>query len=298
MSARTLTAALQGRWHGSYGTARCPAHADRRPSLSITERDGKLLVKCHAGCDQALVIAVLRARELWENGDSRQGCFVRRETRAAAEAPPNRDDTKRTEGALRLWEASLPAFGTPAETYLRSRGLHLSPPVSLRFHAGLKHPAGSTCPAMIALVTRGTDDAPLAIHRTFLAWDGASKAPVAPQRMLLGPCRGGAVRLAEVDDELGVSEGIESGLSVQQATGLPVWAALSTSGLTGLVMPARVRRIVILADGDEPGEKAAQTAAARWCLEGREVRIARPPRGCDFNDMLLGRTPRIEGDVA
>ena len=108
---------------------------------------------------------------------------------------------------------------------------------------------------------------------------------------MLGICRGGAVRLAAESDELGISEGIESGLSVQQATGLPVWAALSTSGLTGLVMPARVRRIVILADGDEPGEKAAQMAAARWCDEGREVRIARPPKGADFNDLLAGCSP-------
>ena len=67
------------------------------------------------------MIAVLRARGLWENGDSCQGRFIRRETRAVVEAPPNRDDTKRTEGALRLWKASLPAFGTPAEAYLRSR---------------------------------------------------------------------------------------------------------------------------------------------------------------------------------
>ncbi len=85
---------------------------------------------------------------------------------------------------------------------------------------------------------------------------------------------------------------------MQQATGLPVWAALSTSGLTGLVMPARVRRIVILADGDEPGEKAAQMAAARWCHEGREVRIARPPQGLDFNNVLPGRSPGFEEGVA
>ncbi len=85
---------------------------------------------------------------------------------------------------------------------------------------------------------------------------------------------------------------------MQQATGLPVWAALSTSGLTGLVMPDRVRRIVILADGDEPGEKAAQMAAARWCLGGRSVRLARPPRGCDFNDLRLGRARRSEGGAA
>ena len=35
---------------GKY-TARCPAHEDKTPSLSITEaEDGKVLIKCHAGC--------------------------------------------------------------------------------------------------------------------------------------------------------------------------------------------------------------------------------------------------------
>ena len=44
----------------------------------------------------------------------------------------------------------------------------------------------------------------------------------------------------------------------------------------------------MLADGDEPGEAAARSAALRWMREGRRVRIARPPRGADFNDILLG----------
>ena len=34
---------------------------------------------------------------------------------------------------------------------------------------------------MVALVTRGTDDMPLAIHRTFLAPGCGGKAPVDPQ---------------------------------------------------------------------------------------------------------------------
>ncbi len=29
MNGRALTAALGGRWHDSYGTARCPVHNDR-----------------------------------------------------------------------------------------------------------------------------------------------------------------------------------------------------------------------------------------------------------------------------
>ena len=49
-----------GRW-----MARCPAHDDRTPSLSITERNGSVLVHCFAGCRQSEVIEALRARGLW-----------------------------------------------------------------------------------------------------------------------------------------------------------------------------------------------------------------------------------------
>ncbi len=35
--------------NGGY-MARCPAHEDRTPSLSVTERDGRVLVNCFAGC--------------------------------------------------------------------------------------------------------------------------------------------------------------------------------------------------------------------------------------------------------
>ena len=112
--------------------------------------------------------------------------------------------------------------------------------------------------------------------------------------MMLGPCRGGAVRLAEPGDVLMVGEGIETCLAAMQATGHPAWAALSTSGLRALDLPDDVRDVIVLADGDEPGEAAARDCAWRWKREGRRVRIARPPQGMDFNDMLLGRAPRIE----
>jgi hypothetical protein len=66
MSARELTIALGGGWHGGNGMARCPAHNDRNPSLSIrTGDDGKLLVHCHAGCQQDRVIDALRTLGGW-----------------------------------------------------------------------------------------------------------------------------------------------------------------------------------------------------------------------------------------
>ncbi len=47
VSAREIVQALGGNWHGSYGTARYPAHEDKDPSLSVSECDVIILVKCH-----------------------------------------------------------------------------------------------------------------------------------------------------------------------------------------------------------------------------------------------------------
>jgi putative DNA primase/helicase len=294
MTAQTIAEALSGRKAGRGWTARCPAHEDRTPSLSIRDSDdGKVLVRCHAGCDQERVIAVLRARNLWTGF----GLKSRHAARPIVERQPEDDDVRRSKDALAIWQSAMRAHGTVVETYLLSRGLYLAPSPALRFHARLKHPSGGTWPAMVALVTRGSDNTPLAVHRTFLARDGSSKAPVDPQKMMLGPCRGGAVRLADPSALLMVGEGIETCLAAMQATGKPTWAALSTSGLRSLDLPKDVCDVIVLADGDDAGEAAAQDCAWRWKREGRRVRIARPPHGLDFNDMLMGRAPRTEEGV-
>jgi hypothetical protein len=295
MTAEGIAKALNGRKVGSDWKARCPAHHDRKPSLSIREADdGKILVHCHAGCDQERVIAALRVSGLWpENGLEPA---TRSVANAAATSQPARDDAKRTEAALAMWKASISGNGSLVETYLATRGLCLPLPPTLRFHADLKHCSGGIWPAMVALVTR-VDEVRLGIHRTFLARDGSGKAPIDPQKMMLGPCRGGAVRLAPAGDVLMIGEGIETSLAAMQARGLPAWAALSTSGLLSLDLPGDVRDVIILADGDEAGKAAARGAAMRWKREGRRVRIAYPPHGLDFNDMLLGRAHTDRGDV-
>ncbi len=147
---------------------------------------------------------------------------------------------------------------------------------------------------MVALVVNGETGLPIAIHRTFLAGDGHGKAPVDPAKMMLGPCRGGAVRLGKPGSVLMVGEGIETCLAAMQATENAAWAALSTSGLRSLDLPRDVCDLIVLADGDEPGEAAAQHCARRWQREGRCVRIARPPQGMDFNDLLKARNPSVK----
>ena len=70
MAAETIAETLVGRKVGSGWMARCPAHDDREPSLSISiSGAGKGLVRSHAGCDQRQVIAALRARGLWDDAD-------------------------------------------------------------------------------------------------------------------------------------------------------------------------------------------------------------------------------------
>jgi hypothetical protein len=39
---------------------------------------------------------------------------------------------------------------------------------------------------------------------------------------------------------------------------------------------------------------ARRDRASLWKREGRRVRIARPPHGMDFNDLLLLHAPRVE----
>ena len=56
-----LLAKLPGaRQSGTGWSARCPAHEDRRASLSIAEGDdGRTLIRCHAGCSVDAICAAV-----------------------------------------------------------------------------------------------------------------------------------------------------------------------------------------------------------------------------------------------
>jgi hypothetical protein len=65
-NAQAIARALGGRRCGRSFIARCPAHDDATPSLTLDDSAaGKVLVHCHAGCTQRDVIAALRTRGLW-----------------------------------------------------------------------------------------------------------------------------------------------------------------------------------------------------------------------------------------
>ena len=293
MSSKAIAGALKGFQTGNGWLVCCPAHDDRNPSLSVRDgTDGGVLVHCHAGCAQRDVLAALKECGLWDGGMGNLWRHASRRKDTDAQSEKRRID--RSAAALKIWQFAIPAHNTLVETYLTARGLTLPVPPSLRFRHGLKHPTGGLWPCMVALVPSSSNCKPQAIHRTYLVRNGSGKAPVQPPKMMLGPCGGGAVRLADPTDLLMVGEGIETCLAAMQATGLPAWAALSTSGLKSLDLPSTVRDVIVLADGDHAGEAAAQHCARRWVREGRRVRIARPPRGMDFNDVLIGSESGLE----
>ena len=150
---------------------------------------------------------------------------------------------------------------------------------------------------MIALPTDPKTGAPVGgIQRTYLSWSGDGKAPVekGEQKLSLGPCRGGVIRLADpiYGKPLLIGEGIETVLTVMEATALPGWATLGTSGLVHLELPDNVTEVVLLAENDGgPNEKALSEIFSVLVARGVKARIARPPSGSkDFNDLVNGKS--------
>ena len=60
MTIENITSRLEKvKKRGGSFTALCPGHSDRNRSLSIKEADGKILVKCFAGCDAQAIVSAL-----------------------------------------------------------------------------------------------------------------------------------------------------------------------------------------------------------------------------------------------
>jgi hypothetical protein len=128
----------------------------------------------------------------------------------------------------------------------------------------------------------------MGIHRTFIAHDGMAKADVLPPRKPIAKIAGGSVHLSPLTgDTLAVCEGIETGLSVLQMTGIPTWAGLSTAGMINLSLPLALKTLVICIDHDEAGIKASHALQRRAMSQGIAVKRLMPPNvGTDFNDFI------------
>jgi Toprim domain len=252
----------------------CPVHGGKNPNVSIwTDTHGRRRAKCHSyGCSESDILRALREAPIAQ--------------RTVAPKSPL-SEAERLARAREMWSRTEQADDTLAELYLRVRGITVPTPSSLRYEPHARHPTGVFGPAMAAAIVR--EDQVVGVQCTFLKLDPIGKAALQPSKVCMGIVRGGCVRLAGAAETLVLCEGIETGLSILQATALPTWAALGAGNLAHIVLPDIVREVIIGADHDanSVGLHAAYKAADRLIAQERKVRIALPSqRGHDFNDIL------------
>lgn len=256
----------------------CPS-CGYKNALATTQTSERTLYHCHAGCSQEALWQALHALEP----------FITQPQRSKPGKP-----VVPLAFISSLWEQSRSSAGTVVETYLRMRRISAAIPPSIRFLQNHYHkPTRTYWPVMLAAISDAKGRM-LALHRTYLAPDGSAKAPIQPPKMTLGQVAGLSCHLGIPSNEIAVAEGIETALSVQLATGIPTWAALSAGGLRRLLLPPAPNAglVTIAADADVVGIEAARVAALRWKGEGRQVRVIVPSRpGTDFNDLIVEASP-------
>lgn len=277
MNARALAERLGLRPAGREWRGACPACGYASAAVLSLSREGRPLLWCASCRDRDALATVLRG----------EGCVT----------PPGPSPADRPSGAGReaqaraLWAQALPGHPMVA-LYLAARGLPDRVPDDLRLLPSLRHaPSGTSGPCMVAAL-RDAEGEVRAIHRTWLAPGGTGKADLDPARMTLGSPTGCAVRLAPATDAVILAEGIETALAATVLFDLPAWACISAGGLEAVILPDRIRAVLIAADHDANGcgQRAGARLADRLLAEGRRVRIATPDTpGTDFNDVLRAR---------
>jgi putative DNA primase/helicase len=288
MDAAELAKALGGRRYGArQWQARCPAHDDRDPSLSITEsREGVTLIHCFAGCEQGAVIDALKVRGLWANGDASRDRFITPERVKAANEQRERENTERAATVQRIWDEAVDPAGTIAEEYLAARKLHLPPELRvfvLRFHPACPWESG-TAPCLVAAFRAVAGDKLTGVHRIRL--DQPERWPKA-ERKMLGSIAGSAVKLDPAGDRLAVGEGIETCMAARQLGLRPVWALGSAGAIARFPGIVNVERLTIAGENDGGASfQAAKACRDNWHL--RRVTLLLPKGGHkDFNDYIL-----------
>jgi putative DNA primase/helicase len=293
-SIQKMVSALGGKSYGggTSGSCFCPAHANSKtPALSVSVRDGRLLVNCKSGCSQEAVIAALKSRGLWpEKSKSRtKAAKVHSEQDDAKQDEEHGERFSRARGILHVASEHRKSKRTASmlKNYLSGRGIDFVPSNALLLPAPKSSALlGKFFPAMVMPVIR--DDRLAGAHVTFLSQDGTAKLPADTPRKMYGAVAGGFVQLSKIDPQqsLIVGEGVETVLSAMQITGLPGLAAMSAPNLAK-VRPPKCRDVIIAADNDKAGRKAAEQAARHLNSLNFKVRIALPPDGFnDFNDAL------------
>lgn len=186
------------------------------------------------------------------------------------------------ESAMRIWErTSTIRSGDPSDLYLRLRGLRplQAWPVDLRYGRTDYYDGEKKIGMFDALIgaVRDSANSLIGVLRIYLMPDGRrvddASLPRSVQlrvaKKAKGPITGGAVRLGDDAEVIGITEGIESGLGLAMRLGHTCWAAVSANGMKNLVVPKTVKKIIIgpdIGDKNDTGFDAALYLQQRLLL--------------------------------
>lgn len=276
-AARQIVKDLKGIWHGRYGKACCPAHSDRRASLSVTPGRKAVLFHCFAGCSQDEILAALKNRQM-------NPAITGRDTRPPE---PARDLTPLCK---QLWDYTLPLQGTPGQLYQEQRGIGHSragrfAPGAITYEGGSK----LRLPALILPMTEGRELR--ALLRIFLDRDGRKSSQLDEPKRTLGDPRGSVVQLgAPASDTMNLAEGFEDAESAIVLNNLSGCAAVcGVERYASIFIPDHVRRVVIYSQHGRAAADAIERGSENLTANGRALEIVSPPPRCDWNDALMAK---------
>lgn len=314
----------------------CPFHGERTGSFMVN--DDKQFAHCF-GCGwHGDVIKYLMERKSMTFIDVLR--MLEADAGISFDTPANRAEVEqrrldrqrsdeeaakqKQESARGLWQFAAPMKGTPAQSYLESRGIDFAKlgkfPGSIRYrHDTYNAELRRDIPAMVTGII-GLDGKHIATHRTFLEHNGKgwTKARLDKPKTILGAFKGAAMpihkgacnkTLRDIDAGIPVyvSEGIEDALTIAMADpSRRVLAAGTLDKIGSLLLPPQAGDLVIVGQWDkrQPDKPRDAVAALEACIaqqqeqaeeqmtelgEVRRVSILwPPPEYKDFNDVLRG----------
>jgi putative DNA primase/helicase len=205
-----------------------------------------------------------------------------------------------------IWSKSK-SGDSPAHTYLSAtRGIaNLQHSPAIRWNSFTPKDGKPPINRIVLRLSKPGDnpDDPASLHYLFLdtAANPPKKTGIQTSNAEEGAMKGRAVWFYPDKDTktVAVAEGAETTLSVLSVLNLNGAAALTTSGLKGIVLPQDIKELFIFCDQDTAekgcaGQKAALELAKRfeqgggtaWIVSPSDQCFAEKPEKLDFNDLL------------
>lgn len=284
----------------------CPFHSERTPSFEVNDAKGTYYCHgCGAGGDAITLLTKLEGMTFRQAVETLSGDafpVISEEERAKRKAEDEALSAERIALARSIWARTVPAAGTPAEVYARSRGITIDLPPTVRYVETPRwfNPetgeAGRDVPAM-ACARQDVTGAVVGVQCIFLQDGGRAKydrvrpdGSKAKAKLSFGQMVGAALRLGPVRSHLVTCEGPEDGLTLAQM--LPdksVWVSCGTALLWQMDFPPEVRSVCFAGDNNQAGRAAVEKAREAALARGLIPTDAFPDAGYkDWNDLLRG----------